>query len=124
MWGVNIILNSPNVTVCNSLLLYLNNRYNDKFVEKDCQGTNCQKTFMEGCFCPNDTYLVSSTTDKCTANCGKKCYFIYCLCLLDKCSWCHTFVDFVSILVDCMGPDGLPRAVCLCCGLYFPSKAT
>ncbi|XP_056596652.1 mucin-2-like [Triplophysa dalaica] len=53
--------------------------YNNKILDQPCQNADCLPTLMEGCFCPDNTYLVSSTTDKCTSYC------------------------------DCIGSDGLPK---------------
>ncbi|XP_056596653.1 mucin-2-like [Triplophysa dalaica] len=52
-------------------------RYNEMFVDTECLKNETR--FTEGCFCPDNTYLFSSMSDTCTANC------------------------------DCVGPDGLPR---------------
>ncbi|KAL1247267.1 hypothetical protein QQF64_022643 [Cirrhinus molitorella] len=51
-------------------------RYNEMFVDNSSE---TDQTFMEGCYCPQNTYLVNSITDQCTPTC------------------------------DCIGPDGLPR---------------
>lgn len=99
----------------------LTTRYNDLFVKEECHSMECLQTFMEGCFCPDNTYQVSSTIDKCTAYCGKTCCFIYFPCFIDECtfvSYFHWF-GFDSLHVDCIGPDGLPRMVCLDKTRYF-----
>ncbi|XP_073724626.1 intestinal mucin-like protein [Misgurnus anguillicaudatus] len=43
--------------------------YNDKIAKDECHNKDCRAEVMEGCFCPNNTYLVSSMTDECTPYC-------------------------------------------------------
>ncbi|RXN22547.1 mucin-2-like isoform X2 [Labeo rohita] len=50
-------------------------RYNEMFVENSSETE--RETFMEGCYCPENTYLVSSTTNQCTRTCVPEDVCVY-----------------------------------------------
>lgn len=85
-------------------------RYNEMFVDKECLKNETR--FTEGCFCPDNTYLFSSMSDTCTANCGKKwLHWLFLYVRLMHLNEIYLLMCFNPTFADCVGPDGLPRQV-------------
>ncbi|RXN22548.1 mucin-2-like isoform X6 [Labeo rohita] len=80
-------------------------RYNEMFVENSSETE--RETFMEGCYCPENTYLVSSTTNQCTRTCEpmncptiKPCDHGYKSVMKDCCPTCECDTSLCSRKCD------------------------